>query len=144
MADNFSPKGNVDPEVMELLQYLDTALEDYAKHVKQIGMLKYTAPQLLYYRDEVQDLLEALAGEKGIDLKSRWAKIREFDLQLRAKANIFVKEVGHSNFKQYQIINNPPATHWWWYLDRITVNTEKKEAPSWQWWKRNSADDAIS
>ena len=121
-------------ETEELLQYLDGALADYAKYVGQIGQLKYTAPQLLYYRDEVQEMLELLAQEK-VDLRQRWAQVRDLDLQLRAKASIFVREVGHANFKQYQIINNPPLSHWWWYLNRITVDTTPKGAPAWQWWK---------
>lgn len=131
-APAFRPK--LDPEVEELLQYLDGVLNDYGKYVAQIGNLKYTAPQLLYYRDEVQDLLEALAGEKDLDLKAYWQRLRDYDLQLRAKATVFVQEVGHSNFKQYQIINNPPLNRWWWYLNRTTMNLAEK-APSWQWWR---------
>ncbi|MBQ7502737.1 hypothetical protein IJT93_08510 [bacterium] len=131
-APAFRPK--LDPEVEELLQYLDGVLNDYGKYIAQIGSLKYTAPQLLYYRDEVQDLLEALAGEKDLDLKPYWQRLRDYDLQLRAKATVFVQEVGHSNFKQYQIINNPPLNRWWWYLNRTTANLAER-APSWQWWR---------
>lgn len=124
----------IDPEVIELIKYLDEVIEDYRIRVEAIGKLKYAAPQLLYYRDEVQDLLEALASER-VDLKSRWAKVRDLDLQLRGKASIFVNEVGHSNFKQYQIVNDPPLTRWWWYLNRTTVNRDK-ESPKWMWWRR--------
>lgn len=125
-------------QTAELLSYLDASLADYGKYVSQIGSLKYTAAQLLYYRDEVQDMLDALINDKGIDLKSRWIKVRELDLQLRAKASVFVQEVGHANFKQYQIINNPPVNRWWWYLNRTTVNLDHK-TPSWQWWKRDGS-----
>ena len=44
-------------QTAELLSYLDASLADYGKYVSQIGSLKYTAAQLLYYRDEVQDML---------------------------------------------------------------------------------------
>lgn len=123
----------MDPEVIELVKYLDEVIEDYRVRVEAIGKMKYAAPQLLYYRDEVQDLLDALSAEQ-VDLRSRWAKVRDLDLQLRGKAPIFVNEVGHSNFKQYQIVNDPPVVRWWWYLNRITVNRDK-ESPKWMWWK---------
>lgn len=128
----------LEPEVEELVKYFDEVLADYRKYVDQIGQLKFAAPQLLYYRDEIQDLLDALSAEPGVDMKSRWVIIREYDLKLRAKASTFVHEVGHSNFKQYQIINNPPLTRWWWYMNRITVNQDHK-IPSWQWWRRESS-----
>lgn len=138
MAGQRMPGSRLDPETEELLQYLDSAMADYAKYVGQIGSLKYTAPQLLYYRDEVQELMDILVNDKSIDLKERWARLRDLDMQLRAKATVFVQEVGHANFKQYQIINNPPVTHWWWYLNRTTVNLDHR-TPSWQWWKRDSS-----
>ena len=129
------PKGRMDPEVIELIKYLDEVIEDYRNRVESIGKMKFDAPSLLYYRDEVQDMLDALASEKGVDLRSRWAKVRDLDLKLRGMASIFVNEVGHSNFKQYQIINDPPLTHWWWYLNRVTVNRDE-HSPSWMWWKK--------
>lgn len=127
--------GKLTPDVEELLKYLDEVILDYKRCIEQIGKMGYAAPQLLYYRDEVQDLVEALSGEQGVVLKERWATIRELDLKLRGRASDFVHEVGHSNFKQYQIVNNPPLTRWWWYMNRTTVNLENK-IPRWQWWRQ--------
>ncbi len=125
-----------DAEAAELLKYLDEVLQDYQRYVGEIGRLGYAAPQLLYYRDEVQDLMEALEVEDGVDMKPRWARIRDLDNQVRARASDLVGEVGHANFKQYQIVNNPPLTRWWWYLNRTTANPEPAPRPAWQWWRK--------
>lgn len=122
-------------DIKDMLKYLDEVVADYKRCISMIGKLGYAAPQLLYYRDEVQDLIELLSGEQGVDLKERWARVRELDLQLRGRASDFVHEVGHSNFKQYQIVNNPPLTRWWWYMNRTTVKLENK-TPRWQWWRK--------
>lgn len=126
----------LDPEVAELLKYLDEVLADYERYVSDLGHLGYAAPQLLYYRDEVQDLMDDLAAEPGVDLASRWQKIRDLDNKVRAAATDLVREVGHANFKQYQIVNNPPLTRWWWYLNRTTANPEPGPKPAWQWWRK--------
>ena len=131
-----SPGPPSDPEVAELLKYLDEVLADYTRLVGGIGRLGFAAPQLLYYRDEVQDLLEALAAERSLDLQSRWQKIRDLDNQVRARATDLVREVGHPNFKQYQVVNDPPPTRWWWYLNRTVSNPEPPPPPAWQWWRR--------
>lgn len=133
MADE---KPELDSETKELLGYLEEVLKDYARYVGEIGRLGYAAPQLLYYRDEVQDLLEALQGEKGVDLKTQWNRIRELDNQVRGKVTELVREIGHANFKQYQIVNDPPPTRWWWYLNRTTANPEPPPTPMWQFWKK--------
>ncbi len=130
------PGQPLDAEVQELQDYLDEVLRDYERYVGEIGRLGYAAPQLLYYRDEVQDLMEALASEAGVDLKPRWQKIRELDNQVRGKTVELVREMGHANFKQYQIVNNPPQTRWWWYLNRTTADPEPSKVPIWQWWRR--------
>ena len=126
----------VDADAAELLKYLDEVMLDYQRYVGDIGKLGYAAPQLLYYRDEVQDLMEALEGEAGIDLKPRWVTLRDLDNKVRAGASDLVREVGHANFKQYQIVNNPPQTRWWWYLNRTTADPEPAKVPVWQWWRR--------
>lgn len=131
MEEQPQPQG----EARELLEYLEEVLKDYARYVGEIGRLGYAAPQLLYYRDEVQDLMEALADEK-VDLKAQWNRIRDLDQQVRGKATELVREIGHANFKQYQIVNDPPALRWWWYLNRTTANPEPPPAPMWQFWKK--------
>ncbi|MCR5660770.1 MAG: hypothetical protein K6G50_01410 [bacterium] len=124
-------KKKIDADTIELVRYLDEVIADYKRCVNEIGKMKYAAPQLLYYRDEVQDILDALVGS-GADLKDRLQDIRLLDMKLRANARDFVREVGHANFKQYQIINNPPITHWWWYMNRTTMADKEHVAP-WQW-----------
>ena len=66
-----NPQHKEESELQELLQYLDASLGDYERYVSQIGTLKYTAPQFLYYREEVQDMLEMRMCVKCVDLKSR-------------------------------------------------------------------------
>jgi len=121
--------------VKEVLDYLDECLTDYDKFVGNIGKLGLAAPMLLYYRDEVQDCLEDLRAEPDLDLKERWRKVSELDNVVRAKARELVNEVGHKNFKQYRIVNDPPKMHWWWYLDQVTSPPPVQARP-WEIWKK--------
>ncbi|MBI2251703.1 MAG: hypothetical protein HYU63_02945 [Armatimonadetes bacterium] len=123
----------ISAELKEELDYLEEILSEYEKYVRNIGDLKETAVMLLYYRDEAQESLDYLKYEK-IELKDYWRKVVELDNILRSKVLIFVHEVGYNNFKQYQIINDPPKTYWWWYLNKSAppVIGEKK---FWEFWK---------
>lgn len=129
----------LDPDVQELYEYLKEVLGDYERYVKEIGRLGMAAPQLLYYRDEVQELLTELRGHEDLDLKPLWARVAELDNVVRAQAKELVREVGHANFKQYQIVNDPPQTHWWWYLNRVTAPPEPLHPPTWQFWRKGPA-----
>lgn len=125
----------MDPEIQEELDYLEEVLEEYEKYVNNIGSNGYTAPLMLYYRDEIEESLRELTPEADLDLKPYWKRAAELDNIVRARAALAVKEIGYNNFKQYQIINDPPKLHWWWYLDKI-VAPPLKESPRWQFWKR--------
>jgi hypothetical protein len=134
-AESQDGRSAVDPAVREVLDYLDECLADYEKFVSNIGKLGLAAPMLLYYRDEVQDCLEDLKEEREIDLKDRWKKVSELDNVVRVRAREVVNEVGHRNFKQYRIINDPPKIFWWWYLDQVTE--PPPETPrAWEFWKK--------
>lgn len=127
--------GNRDPEIEELLVYLDEVINDYQRHVENIGELGFAAPMTLYYRDEIQETLAMLDREPGVDTQPYYRRTVEYDTRLKARRQDLVDEIGHINFKQYQIINDPPRSHWWWYL-----NTETKAppppAPFWQFWNK--------
>lgn len=126
----------LDEETREEFQYLLDVLEDYRRYVKDIGKLELAAPNLLYYRDEVQEGLQELQA-RGVELKEVWRQVVELDNQLRARAQDVVMEIGHANFKQYQIINDPPLTHWWWFLNRVVAAPiQAPNPPAWQFWKR--------
>ncbi|MEW6280618.1 MAG: hypothetical protein AB1758_18480 [Candidatus Eremiobacterota bacterium] len=127
------PEG-LDPEVKEAYQYLLEVLGDYERYTRDIGKLGLAAPNLLYYRDEVQEFLDILKAE-GIEARDVWRKVVELDNLVRSKAQEIVDEVGHANFKQYQVINDPPPQHWWWFLNR-TVAAPPESPPAWQVWKR--------
>lgn len=123
-------------EAEEDIEYLEDVMNEYARFVGDIGHNEYNAPMLLYYRDEVQELLDDLDEDSGgIDLQPYWRRTVELDNMLRDSAQTFVDEVGWANFKQYQIINDPPRKNWWWYL-----NTETRSPPPpaafWQFWRR--------
>lgn len=125
----------MDPEVKELLDYLDEVIEDYRRYVENIGHNGLTASLLLNYRDEIQEILDELKYEKDLDLKDYWLKVRELDEVVREKKQELVREIGYENFKQYQIIQDPPLTRWWWYLDR-QVAKPLPPARFWEFWKR--------
>ncbi|MFH1452690.1 MAG: hypothetical protein ABIH00_01765 [Armatimonadota bacterium] len=116
----------------EEVEYLDSVFKEYERYVLNIGKLGFTAAMLLYYRDDVQDSLSYL--RQHLDLKDYWKKLVDLDNILRINAALFVREVGYNNFKQYQIINDPPKLHWWWYLNR-QVASPLPEKKWWQVWK---------
>lgn len=121
-------------EQMEILGYLVEVLTEYEKLVRNIGKNGLTASLLCNYRDEIQYTMQELRGQ-DIDLRKYWQKIVVLDNLLRQNASIFVEEVGFNNFKQYQIVNDPPKEHWWWYLNRMTAPPPpgKKD---WRFWKK--------
>ncbi len=128
------PEG-LDEEAREEYKYLLEVLEDYRRYVKDIGHLGLAAPNLLYYRDEVQESLEELRL-RGVDPLEVWREVVALDNVVRARAAEIVTEIGHANFKQYQIINDPPPAYWWWFLNRVVPGPAGTEPPSWQFWKR--------
>lgn len=132
------PPVKVDPVTREVWDYLMEVISDYETFLGNIGQLGYSAPQLLYYRDEVQEFLDLLAGRHDINVQGAWAKVTELDTILRAKAQTLVDEIGHKNFIQYQIQNDPPRSHWWWWLNRVTAPpiTPPK---FWEFWKHQAS-----
>lgn len=125
----------MDAETREALDYLEEVLAEYGRYVNQIGRLGLAAPNLFYYRDEVQEFLEMLSSVEGLDLTPVWNRVRELDHLVREKKREVVREVGRENFKQYQIINDPPTTHWWWFLDRLVPPPPPPPRP-WEFWKK--------
>lgn len=129
-----SPAPNIDSNTRETWDYLMEVIADYETFLHNIGHLGYSAPQLLYYRDEVQEFLDELAGRTDINTAGAWKKVTELDTLLRSQSQTLVDEIGHKNFVQYQIQNDPPRTHWWWWLNRVT--SPPPPAPKmWEFWK---------
>jgi len=124
----------MDPEIQAELDYLDEVLDDYQRYVLNIGVNRHAAPLLLYYRSEVQESLDALQQDQ-VDLKDRWRRVAELDNIVREKSSIVVREVGYHNFRQYQVINDPPRSHWWWYMDLTAPKPEGERRP-WEFWRR--------
>lgn len=134
---------NIDPRVRESWDYLMEVMGDYEIFLSNIGSLGYSAPQLLYYRDEVQEFLDELSGRTDVNIQGAWHKVNELDAILRAKAQALVDEIGHKNFIQYQIQNDPPRSHWWWWLNRVTA---PPAAPPkfWEFWKYQNPTPPIA
>ena len=113
-----------DNDVREEMEYLDEVILDYSTMVKNIGKNGLAASLLMNYRDEIQDIMTELALNNR-DIREYRKKVVMLDNELRQKAQAYVNEVGHANFKQYQIINNPPLERWWWYLNKVTMGREE-------------------
>jgi len=122
-------------EVRELLEFLQESINEYSRYVNNIGRNGLAAANLNYYRDDIQEIIDFLKYDDSIKLKEYWGQIVKIDLQLRGKAPIHVREIGYNNFKQYQIVNDPPLTHWWWYLNRI-VSPPIEGPKFWEIWKK--------
>jgi hypothetical protein len=107
---------------------------DYETFLGNIGDLGFSAPQVLYYRDEVQEFLEELTDNPQVNYKGAWQKVKELDQILRKRSQDLVDEIGHENFIQYQVINDPPKAHWWWWLNRVTA-PPPPPPKVWEFWK---------
>ena len=137
MSKDEAPK--IEPIVRESWDYLMEVLGDYETFLEGIGELGLSAPQVLYYRDEVQESLEYLTGNETINYQGAWQKVNQLDEILKEKSQTLVDEIGYKNFIQYQIINDPPKKHWWWWLNR--VSKPPPEPPKiWQFWKHRIFD----
>lgn len=135
------PPPPLDPYVKEAWEYLLEVLGDYETFLANIGNLGFSAPQLLYYRDEVQEGLDELAGRTDVNISEAWKKTVELDAILRGKAQALVDEIGHKNFIQYQIQNDPPRSHWWWWLNRVTA-APPPPPKIWEFWKFQAQNPA--
>jgi hypothetical protein len=133
--DEKPPK--MDPATKEAWDYLIDVIGDYEAFLFKIGDLGLSAPQVLYYRDEVQEFLEELTDNPQVNFQGAWQKVNELDQILRDHSQDLVNEIGHSNFLQYQLVNDPPKKHWWWWINRVT---EPPPPPPkvWQFWKHQA------
>lgn len=132
----------LDADTKEAWDYLLEVIVDYERYVRSIGELGLAAPNVLYYRDEIQEGLQEFKLDPRVDFKSAWLKVKELDELLRQQAATLVREIGHANFKQYQIINDPPKANWWWWLNRV-VKAPTPPPPVWQFWKARPAEEKL-
>ena len=120
--------------------YLQDVIKDYERYLADVDDLGLTAPNVLYYRDEIQELLDEFKGDPRVDFRGVWTRVKALDEVLRANQAKIVNQIGHANFKQYQIINDPPRSYWWWWLNRV-VPPPPPPPPWWQFWKKNQLLD---
>lgn len=118
----------------EAWKYLEEVVGDYERYLSDVDNLGLSAPNLLYYRDEIQDMLDEFKGDPRVDFRGVWLRVKELDEILRANQALVVQAIGHGNFRQYQIMNDPPRTHWWWFMNR-TVPPPPPPPPWWMFWK---------
>lgn len=122
-------------EKRELLKFLQESINEYAKYIRNIGRNGLAAVNLNYYRDDIQELMDYMKYDNKVSLKEYWGQVVKLDIQLRGRAQQHVREVGYENFKQYQIINDPPAANWWWYLNRLVMPPSVQGPKFWELWK---------
>lgn len=123
------------PDEKQVWAYLLDVVKDYGRYLADIENLGYSAPNVLYYRDEIQEMLEEFKGDSRVDFRGVWTQVKEYDEILRANQDLLVRTIGHANFKQYHIMNDPPRTHWWWFINRVVAKPQLQ--PSWwQFWKK--------
>lgn len=139
MSEPDEKNKEIDPATKEAWDYLMEVLSDYEGFLSKIGDLGFSAPQLLYYRDEVQEFLEELTDNPEVNYQGAYKKTLELDKVLKERAQDLVDEIGHENFLQYQVINDPPKKHWWWWINRIT-KAPPPEPKVWQFWKYQSTE----
>ena len=123
-----------DNDVREEMEYIDEVFLDYTTMEKNKSKKGLERSLLMNYRDEIQDIMTELALNNR-DIREYRKKVVMLDNELRQKAQAYVNEVGHANFKQYQIINNPPLERWWWYLNKVTMGREEDKKKPWEFWK---------
>lgn len=134
-----SPRpAELDKDTKEMWDYLLEVVGDYERYMSDIGNLGFAAPNLLYYRDEIQDMLNEFRTDNRVDFKGVWLRVKALDEVLRQRQQEVVDEIGHANFKQYQIINDPPKANWWWWLNRVTAAPPPQANNWWQFWKPTS------
>lgn len=124
----------MDDVTLEAWNYLLEVVADYEEYLGQLGNLGYAAPNVLYYRDEIQEFLDMFKGNPEADFKGIWTKVKALDEYLQQNKQKLVDEIGYANFKQYLIINDPPQAHWWWYLYRYT-SAPAPPPKVWEIWK---------
>ena len=125
----------MEAETRELLDYLDEVLEEYEKYLINLGNNGLSASLILYYRDEIQEILDELKYERELDLQDYWLRVRNLDELLRQNLEVAVNEIGYDVFKRHQITNDPPLTHWWWYINR-QVSRPQPPPKAWEFWKK--------
>lgn len=137
MSEDKDKGPKIDPATKEAWDYLIDVIGDYESFLEKVGDLGLSAPQLLYYRDEVQEFLEELTDNEQVNYPGAYKKVLELDEILREKSQELVNEIGHQNFLQYQIINDPPKAHWWWWLNRVT-SPPPPPPKVWEFWKHQA------
>lgn len=123
-------------EEKQVWDYLLEVVGDYERYLADIDNLGLSAPNLLYYRDEIQEMLDEFKGDPRVDFRGVWSRVRELDEIFRTNQRRVVDQIGYANFAQYQIINDPPRTHWWWWLNRF-VSPPAPPPTWWQFWKKD-------
>lgn len=121
--------------------YLQDVIKDYQRYLADVDDLGLNAPNLLYYRDEIQEMLGEFKGDPRVDFRGAWTTVKALDEVLRANQKKIVHQIGYTNFKQYQIINDPPRSHWWWWLNRV-VGPPPPQPAWWQFWKKEQTEEA--
>lgn len=125
----------------EAWKYLQEVIRDYERYLADVDDLGLMAPNVLYYRDEIQEMLDEFKGDRRVDFRGVWEKVKALDEILQANQEKIVRQIGHANFKQYHIMNDPPRSHWWWFLNRFVAPPPPPPA-WWQFWKKNAETEA--
>ena len=103
----------------KLLELLKDYIRDYTRLLE--GQLNaYTAPLVLQYRSEIQDILDILCGGNPSvpfnikqDAQLEAQRLQEYDQKLRQRLREIYALLGAS-VRHYR--GNYPREHWWWFV----------------------------
>jgi tetratricopeptide (TPR) repeat protein len=116
MMDNPSlPSEN--PEISEISQYLETYREALAHLATTEQLSARQLLRLLRSRDRIQERFIQTQEISDDDLET----LLDLDLDLKHNA-ILICQAEH--LEQLRQNLEPPATHWWWYLEPYTEDTD--------------------
>jgi len=123
------PKGVV-PESREateatLLRQQIRELEIRVANIRGMGEGVF---DLLRLRSQVEDLVQEREAS-GLDVRAERTRLRTVDNMLTSKAGQVVREAGLAGgLAQARRTENPSESHWWWFLDEIHNERQRRTA----------------
>jgi len=100
-------------------------IELYVKKVANLKDQKGEGVGILHLRSEIEAGLSYYRS-KGAFLDPEETRLSNYDTILQKQAHLLVKMIGKRLFAQERDNLHPPAEQWWWQLDVLDQNRQKK------------------